>query len=370
MKLRYFMLFVLIMQLFVQCFKPDTIKIGFIGNLTGRTSDAGVDARNGVLLAVEEINAKGGINGKKIELIVKDDQNNAEIAKKELTHLINQNIQIIIGHVVSGMSLATLPLVNQKKVLMVSPTSVSNVFNAQDDYFIRVSPATKYAIDSFVEYIVEKLKLKKISFIYDLSNKGYSEDWYKNFTRKYEALGGKSAGTITFNSASKPVFNQLAKELIKEKPQAAVIIAGALDAAMLTQHIKKLAPQTKILIAGWAMTEDLIKNGGTAVEGALIPYNFDKDSQDPNYLSFKANFLARFGVSPNFTAKYSYETVYMLESVLKVSPLHDAGSIKQAIIGQGRFKGLQGDFTIDKNGDAETRIFFFTIKDGLFQQVK
>ena len=260
--MKFKILFILSFMLFIfsDCSKSDTIKIGFIGNLSGRLSDVGVDARNGAVLAVEEINEKGGIKGKKIELIIKDDQNNGETAKKEIQDLIEQKVIAIVGHIVSGMSLATLPIINEKKVLMISPTSVSNVFTKKDDYFFRVSPATKTAISIFAEYAFKKMNLKSVTFVYDLSNKGYSEDWYNNFKSKYTELGGKVHLTVTFDSSKKPSFTQLAKDILKEKTQALAIISGALDTALIAQHVKNISPKTQLLLAGWAMTDDLLKN--------------------------------------------------------------------------------------------------------------
>jgi branched-chain amino acid transport system substrate-binding protein len=363
-----FVLFFLFFRL-TACANEDTLKIGFIANLSGRTSDVGIDARNATLMATDEINNKGGINGKKIELFIKDDQNNADTAKIKITELIDQKVIAVIGHIMSGMSLVSLPIINERKVLMISPTSVSNVFNEKDDYFFRTSPATKHALSVFADFAYHKLKLKKIAFIYDLSNKGYSEDWYNNFKHKFENLGGKTSNTLTFNSQDKPHFNKLAIDLLASKPDAVAIVSGAIDAALLSQNIRKISPKTQLLICGWAMTEELLTNGGKSLDGAIISYNFDRESQMPEYLAFKENYKKRFGINPNFAAKYSYETVYLLAEILNQVKVYTADTLKNAIITQKHFKGLQGDIMIDNFGDAMVKIFFFTVKDGAFKKI-
>lgn len=351
------------------CSPQEPIRIGFAGNITGRASDTGVDARDGALLAVEEINAKGGIGGRKIELIVKDDQNNPEIARKVSQELVDAKVVATIGHVVSGMTQAALPLANEKKMLLVSPTSVSNAFTGKDDYLIRVSPAAKLATVAFADFAFQKIGTRSLAFIYDLGNKSYSEDWYKNFLERYQTLGGKNAFTLTYTTGPGVNFTSHATQLLAKKPDGIVIIAGAQDAALISQRIRNLNQKLPIFIAGWAMTNDLLVNGGSAVEGAYLPYNFDKDSKAPAYAAFRTNYEKRFGNPPGFAAKYSYEAVSLLAQALSKAPLTDGAQLKKTIIEQGTFSGLQGDFRIDAHGDAETKTLIFTVAKGTFQRI-
>lgn len=114
------------------CFKKKPVKIGFIGGLTGRVADLGTSGRDGVLLAVEEQNGKGGINGSPIELIIKNDRHDAETAKKVAMKLIDEGVTAVIGNMTSSMSVVTVPLINEHKVLMISPTTSTNSLTGQD----------------------------------------------------------------------------------------------------------------------------------------------------------------------------------------------------------------------------------------------
>ncbi|HCL57984.1 MAG TPA: hypothetical protein DHW82_13395 [Spirochaetia bacterium] len=350
------------------CGQKTPIKIGFAGNLSGKMSDLGTDARNGAILAVEKINSEGGIDGRDIELIVKDDEGNAETAKKIDQELIDEKVSLIIGHVLSGMSLAALPLMNEKQMLLFSPTSVSNAFTGKDDFFIRTSAATKAAIDTFADYTFQTLKINKVSFVYDLSNKGYTEDWYKNFSSRFEKIGGSVKKVKTYTSNPDNDYGKLVQDLAFDD-QAIVIVGGPLDAALICQQIRKFNSKTPILIAGSAVAEALIQNGGKSVEGVFLSYNFDQNSEIPQFKEFKEAFQKRFGNSPNFTAKYSYETVMVIQSVLTGMKDPDPVKIKKAILDKAVFEGLQGKIELDANGDAQPAVFFFTVENGKFKRI-
>lgn len=349
--------FLLIFLILGACQNKKPILIGFIGNLSGRSSDVGVDARNGAVLAVHQINEQGGIHGRPLKLLIKDDESDAAIAKQKDLELIGAKVKVIVGHIVSGMSLAVLPLINQHKMLLVSPTSVSNVFNKIDDYFIRLSPSTQNALFDFAAYARQK-GIQKVSFIYDLKNKGYSEDWVKNFKFKFEELGGKTLLIQDFESSNTLPFYDIAKKVLKTQPDAVVLVAGAVDTAMFSQQIKKISPKTQIVIAGWAMTEDLIHHGGRAVENSWIAYNYDKNGQEPLYLKFQEDFKKTFGVSPDFTAKYSYETIMVLAEAMKGLEKITPANLKEKILQKKVFQGLQNKIEFDPYGDIVPKTVF------------
>lgn len=116
------MIFLLLLALSA-CSDSSPILIGFSGQLTGKIADIGVPARNGVQLAVETINAAGGINGRKLKLIIKDDGNTPEQAIRVDQELINAGVIAVIGHFTSTQTMAALPLFNKNKVVLLSPTT-------------------------------------------------------------------------------------------------------------------------------------------------------------------------------------------------------------------------------------------------------
>ena len=174
----------------IGCDRKKPIKIGFAGCLTGRLSDLGTAGRNGVMLAVEQINETGGINGRPVELIVKDDKQDPDVAIQVDKELIEEGVVAIIGHMTSAMSVAVVPLMNKEKMLIISPTTSTNELTGIDDYFFRIMPPNKAETDHLAHYTLNVMGLRKMVCVYDLSNLAFTEGWYRNFKSEFENRGG------------------------------------------------------------------------------------------------------------------------------------------------------------------------------------
>jgi branched-chain amino acid transport system substrate-binding protein len=333
--------------------KENPIKVGFVGGLTGRLSDLGTAGRNGVILAVEEINGKGGINGRPVELIVKDDQQDPETALRVDRELVDEGVVAIIGHMTSTMSMVAIPFVNKEKILMISPTTSTNKVTGLDDYFIRVIPPNKSETDHLARHAFDVMGLRKIAVIYDLSNRAYTEGYFHNFKDAFEGLGGKINHVETFMSGKGMDFVKSADALLEANPDAVLIVTGAPDAAMISQRIRMRGSKLPIFACGWAMTADLVHDGGPAVEGLSFSQLFNRKSQQKAYLEFRKQFKERFGEAPNFAAAHGYEAALVLFKALAKGT--DPEKIKNAILQHDRFKGLQGDFKMDRYGDPQRK---------------
>ena len=341
------------------------IKLGFSGVLTGRLSDLGTAGRNGVILAVEQVNAEGGINGRAVELIIRDDRQDKEEALRIDRELIDEGVVAIIGHMTSAMSMAAIPLLNKEKILLVSPTTSTNKLTGIDDYFIRVMPPNSAETDHLARYAFKEMGARKIAAICDLSNKAYSEEFINNFRREFEHLGGKVILVEQFTSGKETDFVKLTDSLIRSNPDAVLLVAGALDAAMICQHVRMISSKVLIVSCGWAMTDDFIQHGGPAVEGVVFSQLLNSKSQDKTYLTFKRQFSERFGEEPGFPAIHGYEAARVLFKALSKS--YNPEELKATVLQQDTFEGVQGDFKVDKNGDPQRERFLIKVEAGQFQ---
>ena len=345
--------------------KENPIKVGFVGGLTGRLSDLGTAGRNGVILAVEKINSSGGINGRPVKLITKDDKQNAEVTLRVDRELVDEGVVAIIGHMTSTMSMVALPFVNKQKILMISPTTSSNELMGIDDYFIRVIPPNKSETDHLARHAFNVMGLKKMAAIYDLSNRAYTEEYFNNFKEEFEGLGGKINHLETFSSGKSMDFVKATDSLLKQDPDGVLIATGAPDVAMISQRIRMNGSKVPIFSCGWAMTAALIHDGGPAVEGVVFSQLFDRESRQKTYLEFKKRFEERFGEAPNFAAAHGYEAALALFKALSKNA--DPQELKATILQQNTIEGLQGDFKVDKYGDPQRKRLLITVKNGQFK---
>ena len=342
------------------------IEIGFVGGLTGRVAGLGIAGRDGALLAVEEVNAAGGINGRGVNLVVKDDKQNPEVALKAVQELVQQDVVAIIGHMTSSMSSVTLPIINKAKKVMISPTSKSDIFSGKDDYFLRVTSASSFNATKIAKLSYQEMGRRKFAIVYDVNNKAFTESWMQQFSSPYQALGGKVVVAKEFLSGSPDLsFLTLVKEVLASEPDALLILASALDTALIMQQLKKVEAEIPVFASEWSFTSDLLNYGGKAVEGLTSYHSFNTSSTRQLYLDYKKRFIRRFGYEPSFASVLSYDaTKLLLEGVKRNS---NPAQIKQSLLGIGTFSGLQSDIKLDQYGDVTRELFRTVIADGHFQ---
>jgi branched-chain amino acid transport system substrate-binding protein len=351
----------------ISCTEEAPLKIGFVAGLTGRVADLGVAGRDAVTLAVEEQNRAGGISGRKLELVTRDDQQNVDALKRVVNELIDQQVVAIIGPLTSSMAVEAQPLINASKVVMISPTAKTDQLSGLDDYFLRVTAPISKNAQKLAFYVTHDIKLKRFAVVYDLSNKAFTETWLNHFTENFERLGGQVVAVEAFSSKPEAHFLPIAKKILQAEPDGVLLLSSAIDTALLAQQIRKLESPVALFSAEWASTTDLLSFGGRAVSGMHSFHSFNPNSQAPRYLSFKEKFTNRFGYAPSFATVLSYDAAsYLFEGLSKST---DETSLKKALIDVGRFPGLQSEMTLDSYGDVERKLFLTVVEDGQFKVV-
>lgn len=354
----------LLVLLSLGCGPEKPIKIGFVGGLSGRLSDLGTAGRDGVLLAVEDVNWAGGIGGRRVLLIAKDDQHDPAQARKVIGELIDEGVAAIIGHMTSAMTMAVLPLVNERRMLLISPTVSSDELSGLDDHFLRVmTPSSQGAVHlARVAYSVKGAR--RVCVIFDEANRPYALPFAEVFSREFEALGGALVQTEAFHSGRDWQPAEVASRVLHSEADGFLLVAGAGDAALLCQQYYRIGGRASVFSSGWAMTDEFLRVGGPTVEGALFSQTFSQDSGAPEYLAFRRRFSQRFGRHPDFAAAYAYDAAGILfEPMASVGP---SGPLKEAILKKGTFQGVQGVFSLDPFGDAVREHFIVAVKEGRF----
>ena len=346
------------------CSKEEPVKIGFIGGLSGRVADLGISGRNGAILAIEQRNSHGGINGQPVHLITMDDKQDKDIAISAFTSLLNQNVKAVIGHMTSSMSIVTVPLANKQRIIMLSPTSTTTYLNNLDDYFFRVCATTDTYGSEMARYYRKVKKLNKITVIYDLGNKAYTESWINHFSEEFTKLGGEIVKTVTFTSGPETHFTETAQQALESEAEGIIISSSAIDTAMLCQQIRKMNTMIPIGTSEWASTEKLINLGGNAVENVVTSQFFDRFSTNPRYIKFREEFKTRFGQDPGFASVGGYDaTNVVLDALAQKEKNQD---LKQIILNIGSFHGVQGKITFNKFGDSNRQTYRSIIQNGKF----
>lgn len=345
------------------CNEQDPVRLGFMAGLTGRDADLGVAGRNGALLAVEQINAAGGIKGRTVELLVRNDEQNPEKARQAARELIDLKVEAVIGPMTSSMALAAVPLFDASNTLAVSPSATTAHLSGRDDQFIRVvSASTPHAV-SAARWQFERLGHRRVAVIYDLANSAYTEKWLEEFGSCFEGLGGRLVKRVAYRSSDHAAFSSQVRELCGARPDLVLVLANAVDAALICQQIRKIEGTLPIALAEWASTERLIELAGSAAEGVYVSQIVRQEDSSPRYRSFLNSYRARFGSQPGFGGITGYEATRLtLEALLHRK---SGSTLKETILGS-EFQGVQQVIGIDRFGDARRPNFVTVIKNGRF----
>lgn len=360
---RCLLLLILLLLSLTGCEQSQPISIGFLGGLSGRVADLGLSGRNGATLACEEINRAGGINGRKLELILADDQQDPQTARAEVQRLVDEGVLAIVGPMTSAMAMATVDLVNKHQVVMLSPTVTTEELTGKDDYFLRVCSGTDQYSANMARHLVKFQQVGNVAVVYDLNNRAFTESWFLGFKRELENQGGALVTAETYRSGPEAHFSDLAKTLSQNHPDAILSIASAMDTAMLSQQLRKQGFQKIIAGPSWSATEQLLNMGGQAVEGVILCQFFDRLSKNPAYLDFLQQYRKRFREEPGFVTVAAYDAVNLLASAMRQK---QGKNLKASILQHRSFSGLQQSFSLNQYGDAIRKSYITMVKDGNF----
>ena len=347
------------------CSNEEPVKIGFIGGLTGRVADLGTSGRNGAILAVEQRNSMGGVNGRPVHLITIDDKQDKKKAAQALTSLLDQKVEAVIGHMTSSMSVANVPLVNKRKIVMMSPTSTTTYLKNLDDYFFRVCATTDNYGAEMARYFRNTKHLDKVIVIYDLGNKAYTESWTNHFSEEFTKLGGEIVQKATYTSGPETHFTEVVQQALQLETEGIIISGNAVDAARISQQIRKVNTSIPIGTSEWAATEKLIDLGGISVENVVVSQFFDRYSTLPRYIKFRDEFKKRFGQNPGFASVGGYDAANVVLDALEQKEKNQ--DLKQTILNIGTFDGVQGKITLNRFGDSDRATYLSVIQNGKFK---
>lgn len=369
---RHNLFYVVIYQAFflcllIGCKSRAPILVGFSGELTNSRSGGGVFCRNGIELAVEELNRNNGIHGRLIQLIAKDDQNRPEVARQVDAELAAQGVVAIIGHITSTQTAATFAQNNRARMVVINPVSASAEFSQQQDYFFRVVPGNDLLSRVLARYIIQHRQIRTITGIYDIGNRTFSETFWKLFQQEFERLGGSAREELTF-VAGQTDLQQFAAQIQAAAPDAVLVIASPVDTAFLLQYLAKQGVRVPAFSSTWAQTNQLIEKGGNAAEGLEMVAVYHSLNPYPAFQPFVKRFVERFKREPTFHAAYGYEAMLVLAEALKHTQ-GQASGLPDALSSIRNFPGVQGTISIDAYGDVSRDVYIVRISNGQFQVV-
>jgi len=350
---------------FTGCVKKEEkeIKIGVITSLTGSGAPYGENVQNGIQVAVDEINNTGGINGKKITLLIEDDKTDPQIAVSAFRKLENiHKVPIIIGPFSSSSAMACAPLANESKTVILSSGAVTpRLTNAGDYIFRNRAPGQLEAVRT-AEFAFKQLKLRQMAIFYITND--YGIGFKEIFEKYFTGLGGRIIFSESFDQGQSDFRTQIAK-IKRLKPDGIYILGVPIEVGHILRQSAEIGLKTKFLMNNME-DPNLIKIAGSAAEGIFfaIPF-FDPQNPNPKVKNFSNQYVNRFKRLPDMFAADSYDAVYLVKLAIEKGGYKGEG-IKNALYGIKDFPGVNGLITFDENGDVTKPLAIKTVKDGKF----
>ena len=348
----------------------DTIKIGGLAPLTGDVSVYGVAVDNGVKMAVEEINADGGVLGKQIEYIVYDEKGDATEAVNAYNKLVQiDNVVAIVGDVTSKPTLAVAQQAAKDKIPLITASGTAENITQAGENIFRACFIDPFQGELMASYASKKLEKKTAAIIYNISD-DYSKGLYEAFEAAAGDLGievvqveGYGKGTVDFKA-------QLTN--IKSKnPDVIFLPVYYQDVALIAVQAKELGIEAQFLGAdGWdGVIGQVDESNMDAVNGAYFCSQYSAQSDDPNLQAFLSKYKETYGMDASQFAVLGYDAMKMLAQAISEAGSTDSAAITSAMAAID-FTGLTGHMTFDENRNPVKRAAITQIDNGEYKFIE
>jgi branched-chain amino acid transport system substrate-binding protein len=348
------------------CSDPEPILLGFIGGLSDRNADIGPAALKAVQLAVEQVNRTGGIQGRLVELVAKDDAQRQEVAAQSAQELADLKVDAVIGPFTSSMAEVIVPILGQAGIFEVSPSISSLAFYGKDDNLFRINRTTRDNTRDYARVMTSRGQ-RRFAVAYDLRNRNFTESWLEEFRGAVAREGGSVVAAVPYESLESTNFADVIARMLKADPDSLFFLSSAVDVGRLAQEARAQAPSLPIGASEWAATEQLAKLGGSVVEGLLIIQNFNRRDTSPRFVEFVDAYRQHFERFPGYTAVMAYDAATVVLTALKNR--RPGEDLKSAALRSGPYQGLQQEIVFDANGDTQRKVAMTEIHDGEFVEV-
>ncbi len=347
----------------------DVIKVGEFASLTGKEAAFGQSSHNGTAMAVDDLNAAGGVLGKKIELITEDDQSQAGQPSIDVRKLISDDgVVAVLGEVASSRSLEAAPICQQNNIPMISPSSTNPKVTEVGDYIFRVCFIDPFQGTVMADFATKTLHMKTAAVLTDVTS-DYSEGLAKFFKESFTANGGKIVADQNYSGGDKDFSAQLTS--IKAANPDGIFVPGYYtEAGLIAIQARQLGITVPLFGGdGWE-SSTLVSIGGQALEGTYFSTHFTPQDTAPVVQDFVKKYQAKYNAVPDAMAALGYDSLMILADAMKKSGTTDGAKVRDALAAEKDFPGITGQITIDKDRNASKPAVILEIKNGQYNFVQ
>jgi branched-chain amino acid transport system substrate-binding protein len=344
--------------------------VGVYLSFTGSTATFGESTFKGIQLATEEINAQGGINGRKVVLYQEDDRSDAQEARSAVTKLIQRDhVVAVLGEVASSRSLAAAPICQESKIPMISPSSTNPQVTQVGDYIFRVCFIDPFQGAVMAKFAAETLRVKRVAVLTDVKN-DYSVGLAQYFKETFTQLGGQIVAEKSYSEGD-PDFRAQLTAIKAANPEAIFVPGYYSEVGTIARQARELGIRVPFLGGdGWDSPK-LIEGAGNALEGSYFSNHYSHESTDPAVQGFVRKFKQRYnGQVPDALAALGYDAANILFDAIQRAGSTDPSKIRDALAQTKDFPGVTGKITIDSDRNAVKPAVILQVRGKEFKYVQ
>ena len=328
----------------------DPIRLGLVDELTGPQAEAGQLTLKGVKLAIDEINAAGGIMGRQIDLIVEDNASTNPGTVLAYSKLVGEGkIAAVVGPLRSTQVQAASPTIAAAKVPAFIGGSDPSLTRVNNPWIFRIRPNDLFSSKVMAEYAVKVLKGKKIAIIHSTDTFGAGG---KNAL--VEALKALGVEPVTIQGYTNNSQDFTAIVLAIKKSGADVLtsyMTNAPDVGICAKQLRQLGLNMPWIGSASLATDTALKLAGEALWGTYTVSDFVIDANEESK-AYAKKFRAAHGAEPDLFSAWAYGAVYLIKHAIETAKSTDAEAMRKALLATRGFKGVEGTYDFEPNGDA------------------
>jgi len=341
----------------------ETVVLGCVGPLTGNAAASGLVQANAVEMAVNEINEAGGIDGKyMIELVKEDDEGVPAKSVTVTQKLVNQNkITALIGALNSSCTIADMEITAASKIPQITPcSSAQSIVEQGNEFIFRTTATDTTHIKTLFKYFKEKINGQKVAVLYESSDFGTGA--FGIIQELAPEYGIDVAANEMYNSGEKDFSVHLTK-LKQAEPDAIILWGYYTEAALICKQAKQNGIEVPLIGTGFNSPK-LVELGGDAVNGLIFTTAFTEANPDEKVQAFDKKYKEIYQQSYDQNAPQAYDSVYLLADAIKRAGSLDGQAIRDALLATKDFEGAAGVYNFASNGEMIKDLMVVQIVDG------
>jgi branched-chain amino acid transport system substrate-binding protein len=345
----------------------DVIKLGFLGATTGSVANYGIPGEKGMQMAIEEVNASGGVLGKELKGIYLDNKgDSSEIANIATRYITRDKVVAMVGDPCTGLTKVAADIAQKNKVVIFSAGATGSGVVEIGDYVFRNTLLDQLAVPLVVNWMITDKGWHNFAVVTSLNN-GYSTALTPVFKGEIDKQGGKIVVEESINDEETDFTAQITK-IKNAKPDVLVFTGYYKEAALLMNEAKKQGLDINLVGGDGLYGQDLAKLGGKAVEEKVIFYcgfSFSEDGSNPEADNFLKAYKAKYNEEPDmFSAQY-YDAIMILAKAMKDANSTDPSVFKDELAKLKDYPGVSGNTTFRANREPiKSPVCLITVKDG------